>query len=217
MSSRVNLFKTIPALAETLADASMALGKISLDKKLKHLVDIRASQLNHCAFCLDMHVKEAKMHGERELRLYHVAIWRESPLFSAKEKAALALTEALTRIGDNGVSEALYNELREHFSEVEVSELTFTIAVINAWNRLQILSQMEYSTINRNFINSAHQDGKEVYVWTINDSDAMSRMMFYGVDGIITDEMGLLNESVKQTDEEITYSDKLLNFVLGVG
>lgn len=76
---------------------------------------------------------------------------------------------------------------------------------------------MEYSTINRNFINSAHQDGKEVYVWTINDSDAMSRMMFYGVDGIITDEMGLLNESVKQTDEEITYSDKLLNFVLGVG
>ncbi len=76
---------------------------------------------------------------------------------------------------------------------------------------------MEYSTINRNFINSAHQDGKEVYVWTINDSDAMSRMMFYGVDGIITDEMGLLNESMKQTDEEITYSDKLLNFVLGVG
>ena len=76
---------------------------------------------------------------------------------------------------------------------------------------------MEYSTINRNFIDSAHQDGKKVYVWTINVSDAISRMMFYGVDGIITDRMDLLNENVKITDEEITYSDKLLNFVLGVG
>ena len=76
---------------------------------------------------------------------------------------------------------------------------------------------MEYSTINRNFIDSTHQDGKKVYVWTINDSDAISRMMFYGVDGIITDRMDLLNENVKITDEEITYSDKLLNFVLGVG
>lgn len=76
---------------------------------------------------------------------------------------------------------------------------------------------MEYSTINRNFINSAHDDGKKVYVWTLNDSDGMSRMMFYGVDGIITDDMKILNETVKETDEEITYSDKLLNFVLGVG
>ncbi len=76
---------------------------------------------------------------------------------------------------------------------------------------------MEYSTINRNFIDSAHQDGKKVYVWTINDSDAISRMMFYGVDGIVTDRMDLLNESIKINDEEITYSDKLLNFVLGVG
>ncbi|WP_047608119.1 carboxymuconolactone decarboxylase family protein [Rahnella aquatilis] len=142
MSSRVNHFKTIPALAKTLGEASMTLGKASLDKKIKYLVDIRASQLNHCAFCLDMHVKEAKLHGERELRLYHVAIWRESPLFSAKEKAALALTEALTRLGEQGVSEALYSELREHFTEVEISELTFSIALINAWNRLQILSQM---------------------------------------------------------------------------
>lgn len=142
MTSRVNHFKTVPALAKSLGDLSMALRKTSLDATLKHLVDIRASQLNHCAFCLDMHVKEAKLHGERELRLHHVAIWRESPLFSAREKAALALTEALTRIGEQGVSEALYGELREHFSEVEISELAFTIAAINSWNRLQILSQM---------------------------------------------------------------------------
>lgn len=76
---------------------------------------------------------------------------------------------------------------------------------------------MEYSTINRNFIDSAHQDGKKVYVWTVNDSDGVSRMMFYGVDGIITDQMTILNENIKAMDEEITYSDKLLNFVLGVG
>ncbi len=142
MLTRANHFKTIPVLIKTLGEASMALGKTSLDKKLRHLVDIRASQLNNCAFCLDMHVKEAKLHGETELRLYHVAIWRESPLFSAKEKTALALTEALTRISDHGVNEALYSELREHFSEVEISELTFSIATINAWNRLQILSRM---------------------------------------------------------------------------
>ncbi|EOD6223975.1 glycerophosphoryl diester phosphodiesterase membrane domain-containing protein [Enterococcus hirae] len=76
---------------------------------------------------------------------------------------------------------------------------------------------MEYSTINRNFIDSAHQDGKKVYVWTVNDSDGISRMMFYGVNGIITDQMTILNENIKAMDEEITYSDKLLNFVLGVG
>ena len=76
---------------------------------------------------------------------------------------------------------------------------------------------MEYSTINRNFIDSAHQDGKKVYVWTVNDSDGISRMMFCGVDGIITDQMTILNENIKAMDEEITYSDKLLNFVLGVG
>ncbi|GMC10299.1 glycerophosphoryl diester phosphodiesterase [Enterococcus thailandicus] len=76
---------------------------------------------------------------------------------------------------------------------------------------------MEYSTINRNFISSAHADGKKVYVWTVNDSDAVSRMMFYGADGIITDQMGILNKEVKSLDDEITYSDKLLNFVLGVG
>ena len=142
MTSRVNHFKTVPTLAKSLSDISMALRKTSLDTTLKHLMDIRASQLNHCAFCLDMHVKEAKLHSERELRLYHVAIWRESPLFTAREKAALALTEALTRIDEHGVSEALYGELREHFSEVEISELTFAIAVINSWNRVQILSQM---------------------------------------------------------------------------
>lgn len=142
MTARVNHFKTVPTLVKAMSDLSMHVGNVSLETSLKHLVDLRASQLNQCAFCVDMHVKEAKLHGERELRLHHVAIWRESPLFTAKEKAALALTEALTRLGDHGIDEALYNEVRAHFSEVETSELTFCIAVINTWNRLMVLSQM---------------------------------------------------------------------------
>nr|WP_318381693.1 carboxymuconolactone decarboxylase family protein [uncultured Enterobacter sp.] len=142
MSTRVNHFQTVPSLIKTLSDASMASHKSSLDGTIKNLVEIRASQLNGCAFCLDMHVKQGKLRGERELRLYHLSIWRESPLFSAKEKAALALTEALTRISDGGVSDELYRATQAHFSEVEISELAFAIATINAWNRLQILSQM---------------------------------------------------------------------------
>jgi alkylhydroperoxidase family enzyme len=85
-----------------------------------------------------MHVKEAKLHGERELRLYHVAIWRESPLFTPKERAALALTEALTQIAPSGVSDELYAEAREQFSEQELSTLIFRVIGINAWNRANV-------------------------------------------------------------------------------
>ena len=142
MSNRVNHFQIVPNLVKALMDTSAASGKSSLDSTIKSLVDIRASQLNGCAFCLDMHIKQAKMKGERELRIYHVAIWRESPLFTAKEKAALSLTEALTKIGDTGVSDEIYGQTKEHFTEVEISELTFAIALINMWNRMQILAQM---------------------------------------------------------------------------
>lgn len=141
MNTRVNLFKTVPALIKTLGEASQASHNSSLDAGLKNLIEIRASQLNRCTFCLDMHVKQATIHGERELRLHHVAVWRESPLFSAREKAALALTEALTQPGEQGVVESLYREVREYFSEVELAELAFAIVVINSWNRLMILSQ----------------------------------------------------------------------------
>lgn len=143
MNTRVNHFQTIPDLVKSLSSASFSLEKTSIDPLLKCLIDIRASQLNGCAFCLDMHTKQAKIKGERELRLYHVAIWRESPLFSAKEKAALALTEALTKIDQEGVDDKLYRHVSEHFTETEISEITFAIGLINMWNRLQILSQME--------------------------------------------------------------------------
>lgn len=143
MSNRVNHFQTVPNLTKALIDASMASYKSSIDGLIKSLIDIRASQLNSCAFCLDMHIKQAKIKGESELRLHHVAIWRESPLFNAKEKAALALTEALTRIPAIGISDELYLSTKEHFSDVEISELTYAIGLINFWNRMQIVAQME--------------------------------------------------------------------------
>jgi AhpD family alkylhydroperoxidase len=137
--TRLNPMQHSPELIKKLQDFSMAIGDSGhIEPGLSHLVDIRASQINGCAFCLDMHVKEAKLHGERELRLYHVAIWRESPLFTAKERAALALTEALTQIAPTGISDELYAEARAQFSEKELSTLTFRVMGINAWNRLAV-------------------------------------------------------------------------------
>jgi AhpD family alkylhydroperoxidase len=112
--------------------------KGSLGNTLLDLVNIRASQLNGCALCLDMHCEEAKIHGERELRIYHIPIWRESPLFSEAEKAALEWTEAVTRLFDQGIDDEVYDRVRAQFSENQISELTFAIGVINWWNRLNI-------------------------------------------------------------------------------
>jgi AhpD family alkylhydroperoxidase len=137
--SRLNYAQQSPELFKKFLDFSMATANSGhIEPRLAYLVDIRASQMNGCAFCLDMHVKEAKLHGERELRLHHVAIWRESPLFTPKERAALAWTEALTRIAPTGISDELYAEMREHFSEKELSTLTFRVMGINAWNRVNV-------------------------------------------------------------------------------
>lgn len=134
--TRLNFAEQSPDLVRKLQEFSMAIADSGLiEPGLSHLVDIRASQMNGCAFCLDMHVKEAKLQGERELRLYHVAIWRESPLFTRRERAALAWTEALTRIAPTGISDELYAEVREQFSENELSALTLHVTAINAWNR----------------------------------------------------------------------------------
>jgi AhpD family alkylhydroperoxidase len=121
-----------------MSDLSMALRNSSIEQKLHDLVQIRASQINGCAFCLDMHVKEAKIHGESELRLYHVAIWHESNLFAPRERAALAWAEAVTRLPEGGIPDELYERVRGQLSEKEITDLTFSIMVINAWNRLAI-------------------------------------------------------------------------------
>ena len=138
MNRRVDFFQASPALTKKLRELGQLTKHGSLDNTIIDLVNIRASQLNGCAFCLDMHSKEAKIHGERELRLYHVAIWRESPLFSEKERAALEWTEAVTKLCRDHLDDETYERVRKQFSEKEISELTFAIGVINTWNRLCI-------------------------------------------------------------------------------
>jgi AhpD family alkylhydroperoxidase len=138
MSQRINYYQQSPELMRKLFEFGQATRSASLGDTLIDLVNIRASQLNGCAFCLDMHSKEAKIHGENELRLYHLPIWRESPLFSERERAALEWTEAVTRLGKHGVSDEVYERVRKHFSEAEIVELTVAIGTINVWNRLNV-------------------------------------------------------------------------------
>src|SRR5207249_431639 len=138
MSQRLNATTQSPQLTRKLFELGQTIKESGLEESLLDLVNIRASLINGCAFCTDMHVKEAKIHGERELRVYHVPIWRESPLFTPRERAALEWAEALTRLPDQGIGDELYGRVREHFSEKELSDLTFAIATVNVWNRLNV-------------------------------------------------------------------------------
>ena len=138
MTQRINYVQQSPELFKKFLEFSALAEKGAIEQKTRDLVAIRASQLNGCAFCLDMHVKQAKMHGERELRLHHVAIWRESPLFTPKERAALEWTEVLTRIPAEGIADAAYAAVSEHFSPEDLSELTWRVAAINGWNRMNV-------------------------------------------------------------------------------
>jgi len=109
-----------------------------LEASLLELVKTRASQINGCAFCLDMHTKDARAHGETEQRLHTLAAWHETPFFSERERAALAWTEAITRVADTHVPDEVFEQVRKHFTEKELADLTFAIVAINGWNRLAI-------------------------------------------------------------------------------
>lgn len=140
--ARLNFFELSPELVRKLQEFGVTVANSAdFEPSIGHLVDIRASQINGCAACLDMHVKKARLEGERELRLHHVAIWRDSPLFNAKERLALAWTEALTRLGPEGVPDGLYAEAREAFGERSLSTLTFRVVGINAANRLNVAAR----------------------------------------------------------------------------
>jgi AhpD family alkylhydroperoxidase len=112
-----------------------------LDDGLQELVRLRASQINGCAYCLDMHTKDARKRGETEQRLYALAAWRDTPFFSEAERAALALTEAVTRLPD-GVPDEVVDEAKRHFDATALAQLVFTIVVINAWNRLAVTARL---------------------------------------------------------------------------
>ncbi|WP_244851497.1 carboxymuconolactone decarboxylase family protein [Caballeronia sp. SL2Y3] len=138
MTQRIDYFQQSPELSKKLIQLGALLQESTIETHVRELVEIRASQLNGCAFCVDMHVKMAKIHGERELRLHHVAIWRESTLFSPRERAALAWAEVLTNMPAEGVPDDIYDSVRAEYSDKELSDLTFLVGIINSWNRLNV-------------------------------------------------------------------------------
>ena len=127
-----------PEITRPMRELTAASTSGTLEPLLLELVKVRASQLNGCAHCLEMHTKDARAMGESDDRLHLVAVWREAPCFSARERAALSWCEELTLISEREVPDELYDEVREHFSEDELSRLTLAIIVINSWNRLAI-------------------------------------------------------------------------------
>lgn len=138
MSQRIHYAEQSPEYFKKLVAFSTSLNAGAIEAGVRHLVEIRASQLNGCALCVDMHIKQATIHGERALRLHHLAIWRESTLFTPRERAALAWTEVLTKLPEHGVPDDLFDRVRTQLSDKEISDLTFVVMSINAWNRANV-------------------------------------------------------------------------------
>jgi AhpD family alkylhydroperoxidase len=135
---RVSAVKLAPDGYKALTGVEAYLRGCGLDQRLIELVKMRASQINGCAYCLDMHSKDARRRGESEQRLYLLDAWQEAPVYTPRERAALAWTEAVTRIADTHAPDDLYEALHPHFSEKEIADLTILIGMINLWNRLAI-------------------------------------------------------------------------------
>lgn len=138
MTQRVDYQQQSPELFKKFIEFNALAKESVIEEPIRDLVAIRASQINGCAFCLDMHVKQATIHGERPLRLHHLASWRESTLFAPRERAALAWTEILTQLPPQGVPDDIYERVRTQLNENEISDLTFVVMAINAWNRINV-------------------------------------------------------------------------------
>ncbi|MGG3885224.1 carboxymuconolactone decarboxylase family protein [Brevibacillus panacihumi] len=142
MKARMNHRVANPEAYQTMRQLEKFVRESGLEPKWLELIKIRASQINGCAFCLDMHTKDARKLGETEQRIYLLNAWREADVYSEEERAILALTEAVTLIAERGVSEDLYAQVREHFEEKQIVSLIMAINVINCWNRLAITTGM---------------------------------------------------------------------------
>lgn len=138
MKPRMNFFQAAPDTIKALSALETQIQSTGLEKSLIELVKIRASQINGCAYCINMHTEDARKRGETEQRIYLLSAWRESPLYSDRERAALAWTEAVTLIAQTHAPDDVYAQIRAQFSEEETVNLTMLIATINAWNRLAI-------------------------------------------------------------------------------
>ena len=136
--TRIDYYKVAPEGLKAVRTLEHYLRASELEPALIELVKLRASLMNGCAYCVDVHTKDARVKGETEQRLFAVPVWRETPFFSPRERAALAWTEAVTDIGRAGVGDALYDEARTQFSDKELVDLTIAVIAINAWNRLAV-------------------------------------------------------------------------------
>jgi AhpD family alkylhydroperoxidase len=136
MPARIDYPKVAPQAYMAMRGLEAYVRQSGLDPRLLELVKARASQINGCAYCIDMHTKDARAHGETEQRLYALAAWRETPFFSERERAALAWTEVVTLIADGPIEEEDYEDVRQHFDEKALVDLTLAIVAINGWNRL---------------------------------------------------------------------------------
>ena len=144
MNARVDLMHVNPGVLHAMLGLERQVQKAGLESRLLNLVRMRASQINGCAYCLDMHSKALRQNGETEQRLYLLNAWRESPLYTPRERAALGWTEALTRVADTNAPDADYEEARRHFDDKELVDLTTLIGMINLWNRLAIGLRYEH-------------------------------------------------------------------------
>jgi AhpD family alkylhydroperoxidase len=138
MRSRLDYYRTSPATYQALLALQGAVDKSGLEKTLLELIKIRASQINKCAYCIHMHTRDARKAGVSEERIYLLDAWQESPLYTARERAALAWTEALTLLPETGVPDDVYAQVKAQFSEPEIVELTLAIGAINLWNRFGV-------------------------------------------------------------------------------
>ena len=146
MDVRIHFNRVAPGIYEAMGALEHYLHHCSLEPALVHLVKLRASQLNGCAYCLDMHWKDLRVAGESEQRLYSLDAWRECACYTNRERAALAWTEAVTRVADGHVPDAVYDEVRTVLQEKELADLTLAVATINAWNRLAIAGRITPGT-----------------------------------------------------------------------
>lgn len=144
MTTRISIKDLQPEAYKAMMALENYAQSTEVSVQLKELIKIRASQINKCAYCLDMHTEDAIKLGESERRIYLLSAWKESPVFSEQEKAVLQLTEEATNIAENGVSDATYNNVINHFGEKITAQIIMLIVVINSWNRIAIATRMIY-------------------------------------------------------------------------
>ena len=137
MTPRIDHRRVAPEVAQAIAAMERVLDRSPIEPRLRELMKVRASQINGCCYCLDMHTEDAQAQGETKQRLYALSAWRESPFFTDRERAALAWTEAVTDLTDR-VPDPVYEQVRAHFSASDIVHLTLVVIAINAWNRLAV-------------------------------------------------------------------------------